>query len=268
MMKCPACAKGLGIRALASATPGRPFSCRHCGAALKIDVKRAGWLAVTTILLCLVPLAGLLPGGLSVVWIVAVLVGAAYFYGSLAASYDPNAPLSVRAKGGAFELLADGVRYRGTLHSYADVLHLSRYARRTSINFIPVENYLRLRVHLKGEREPVTLQNRLGISTEGLQEIYERLAEKTFVARVRRYLGQLEKRGYFEFGGARFRPDGRIAFGTRELDLRTAKLSLEPFRLVVNPPGLFNRRRHVDAETDKDVLLSLMQKLYGITFNA
>ena len=221
-------------------------------------------LAAAAIVLCLFPLA--LPGGLALPWIAVVLAGALFTYLSFAVPYDPDAALSFRAKGGLFEVLAEGVRYRGQLYSYADVLHLSRYARKQSINWIPVEEFVRLRVHFKGMKEPVTLQNSWGLlmTTSGLEEIYLRLAQKTFPGRMLRYLSQLQRSGHFVYGGAHFHADGKVTIGKAQLDLRTAKLSLEPFKLIINPPGMFNRKRSIDTEIDQDVLLALMEKRYGI----
>ncbi len=269
-MKCPKCGGGLGFKSALSTSPGKPFACKSCACMLKIDTRRAGMVAVAALLLCMVPFTGLIPDYLVLFWVIAVCGAAFYAYVSLAAPYDPDAVLSFRARGGLFEVLPEGIRYGNQLYSYADVLHLSRYASKTSFNFIPMVEFLRIRVHFKGVKAPVTLQNRLGLimTTSGLQEIYIRLAEKTFAARVRRYLSQLERKAHFEFGGARFHGDGKVSFGEKQLDLHSAKLSLEPFKLVIDPPGMFNRKRKVDTETDQDVLLALIEKLYGITFRA
>ncbi len=260
----------MGLRSALSSAPGKPFACRSCGDLLKIDTKRAGMLAVIAVLLCLVPLTGLVPGALTLFWVIAVCVGAFVAYVSLAAPYDPDAVLSFRTGGGLFEILQEGIRYRNQLYSYADVLHLARYARKTSINFIPLEEFLRIRVYFKGVEEPVLLQNSWGLimTTSSLQEIYVRLAEKTFAARIRRYLAQLDRAGYFTYGGARFHRDGKVSFGEKQVELRGAKLSLEPFKLVINPPGMFARKRKVDTEIDQDVLLALLEKFHGISFRA
>ena len=136
--------------------------------------------------------------------------------------------------------------------------------------FIPVSDYLRIRVHLQGGAQPITLENKAGLlfTTAGLQEVYERLAERTFRHRLGGYLLQLERHGYFEYGGARLHRKGEIEIGDAKLDVRTAKFTLGAFELVIDPPGMFNRKRKIATETDQDVLLALLKQMYGIAFKS
>ena len=170
--------------------------------------------------------------------------------------------------GGTLELRPEGIRYKGETHQYSTVTHLGRYASRTSFNFIPVIDFLRLRIHIQGREKPITVQNGIGLvfTTSSLQKIYERLVEKTFQHRVRAYLKQLETKGFFEYGGARFFSSGEVEMKNHKYDLRTSKLGLEPFHLVLKDPSFFAIKRKISADIDKDVFLTLLKKLWGISF--
>lgn len=264
-MKCPRCGKWLGIRRLITAVPGRPFACARCGGLLKTGVRDSTLLALAAIPLAVAPLF-FLPNLLRLLWSLAFLPLALYAYARLAKPFDPAEVLAYRG----VELLPEGVRYGGEVHAYSAIPHLERFARRTEIHFVSVGEYLRVRVHREGGAQPIVLENKAGLvfSTAGLEELYERLAERTFRYRLRRYLLQLERHGHFEYGGARFHRNGEVEIGPARLDVRTAKISLQPFALVLNPPGLFNRRREIDAETDRDVLLALLEQVYGLRFKS
>jgi hypothetical protein len=269
-MKCPRCGGWLGMRRIVKAVPGRPFACPKCARLLKIGVLEAAKRIFAGLVIVFGPMY-VIPPPYGVLWLLAAGAGAFYWYARLAQPFDPAETLSYPAGGGLFELLPQGVRYRGELHPYSAITHIDRYARSTVIlHVIPIEDYLRVRVHLQGGSQPIQLENKSGLlfSAAPLREVYERLAERTFTHRGRAYLMQLERHGYFEYGGARFHRSGEVAIGDAKLDLRTAKLSFEPFKLVLDPPGMFNRKRRIEAETDQDILFALLGKVYGISFKA
>ncbi len=168
-----------------------------------------------------------------------------------------------------FELLPDAIRYKGKTYPLSAVVHLSRFARKSSLNFIPMEDFLSLQIYIEGIAKPITIQNSLGLifTTSRLKKIYEKLVEKTFQKRVKSYLNQIESRGFFEYGGARFFPSGDILINDWKINLGTAKIWLEPFNLVLkNPTGLFSGKRRISTDIDQDVFLALLKEIYGIKF--
>ena len=184
--------------------------------------------------------------------------------------------LKYRASSGKFwefqskiELLQDSISFRGKIYPYSSVVHLGRYARKTSFNFIPVEDFLRLRIYVVGLEKPITLKNSLGLifTTSTLKKIHQRLIEKTFQLRAKRYFMQIESMGYFEYGGARFCPAAEVLIKDKKINLRTAKVWLEPFEFVLKESaGFFARTRRVNTEIDQDVFLMLLKEIYGISF--
>lgn len=177
--------------------------------------------------------------------------------------------LTYRMLTGKIELFPDAICYRGKFYTYSSVVHLGRFARRTSIYFIPIEDFLRLKIYIDGIKKPITVQNSMGVifTTSRLKTIYERLVEKTFQQRVKSYLKQLEGKGFFEYGGAKFFPTGDVLIGNQKINVRTAKVWLEPFKFVLKEPtGFFARKRRISTDIDQDVFLALLKEIYGIKF--
>ena len=177
--------------------------------------------------------------------------------------------LTCRTLTGKLELLSDAIRYKGKTYPLSAVAHLGRFARKTSVNFIPMEDYLRLRIYLEGTVKPISIQNNIGLifTTSRLKNIYEELVEKTFQKRAKSYLNQIESKGFFEYGGARFFSSGDVLIGNWKINLGTAKIWREPFNLVLKKPtGFFSRKRRLSTDIDQDVILALLNEIYGIKF--
>ena len=165
------------------------------------------------------------------------------------------------------ELLPDAIFYREKTYPYSSVVHLGRFARKTSVNFIPLGDYLQIRIYIEGIEEPITLKNSVGLigTTSRLKKIYEKLVEKTFRIRFKRYLKQIESKGFFEYDGAKFFPPGDVLINDQKINLHTATLWIEPFGLVLKEPtGLFARKQRISTDIDQDVFLSLLKEIYGI----
>lgn len=175
--------------------------------------------------------------------------------------------LAYRTLTGKLELLPDALRYKGQSYPYATVVHLGRYARTTSVNFIPMSNYLRIRIYIESIDKPITISNG-GIFTASLKRIYERLVKKTFETRSEKYLRQITSNGCFDYGGAKFIPPNEILINNHMINLRAAKVSLESFELVVKEPnGMFAKKRRISTEIDQDIFLVMLQRFYGITLS-
>ena len=171
--------------------------------------------------------------------------------------------------GKKLELLFDHLNYEGHPYSYADVIHLGRYAQRTSVNFLPMENYVRIKIYLRNNSKPITIANSFGlIGTAGkIKKAYELLVEKTFQLRIKSYLEQIDTAGFFEYSGAKFFASGDVLIKNEKINLRTAKMWLEPFNIILKEPtGLFARKRKISTDIDQDVFLALLKEIYGIKF--
>ena len=202
-MKCPSCGKGYGVGSVLRTSPGTPLDCKNCGAALRIDPKRAGVIAVIAVALCLLPLLGFLRPGWELFWILGVCGAAFYAYASQAALHNPEAVLKFSGWfSDKVELWPKDLLYKERRYPYEAVTHLARYARKTSIEFVPMEEYLRL-------------------------------AEKTFHARIGNYFLPLQAKGYFEYAGARFERTGDASRDGKKVNLSNAKVTLEPFLLII-----------------------------------
>ena len=65
---------------------------------------------------------------------------------------------ALRAGGAALGLLAESFRYNDAEFLHEDVTHLGRYAKRTSVNLIPVSDSLKITVHLRDRSEPLVMR--------------------------------------------------------------------------------------------------------------
>src|SRR5882672_4130062 len=90
---------------------------------------------------------------------------------------------------GVPELLPHSFRYNRKEYSYDSLLHIGRFARRTSVNFVPVGSHVEINLWVRGIRTPITLTNLIGLAgTErGLEDLYRSLSERTFRTRMAAY---------------------------------------------------------------------------------
>ena len=171
---------------------------------------------------------------------------------------------------GKFELLQNAIRYRGSTYPISSVVHLGRYAKRTSVNFIPMMDFLRIRIYIDKLEKPITIQNSIGLlfTTSTLKKIYAQLVEKTFGARIEAYLNEIRNEGFFEYDKAKFFPSGEVSIGRKKINLHSTKLWIEPFSLILREStAIFARKYRISMDIDRDVFLALLKGLYGIQFD-
>ena len=140
------------------------------------------------------------------------------------------------------------------------MLTIERYARSTSVNWIPVGEFVELKIWLRGELNPIALTASFSGTAVALNDIYRQFAEKTFATRAKIYLDQLQARGFIDYGGARFFANGEVEKSGIRTDLRKARLSQSPFELVIAGSSSFA----VSTRKDVDVFVSLLQRLFGV----
>lgn len=165
------------------------------------------------------------------------------------------------------ELLSEGIRYDNKIYLYTSITHLGRYARRSSVNFIPLGDYLRIVIYIEGLSEPIILENNFGLigTTGKIKKIYEKLVSLTFTQRVNNYLEQIKSRGFFEYAGAKFYTSGEVLIKEQKYHIKTAKMWIEPFEYVMKQPkGLFGVTEKISTKIDADVFYTLLKHLYEI----
>lgn len=173
--------------------------------------------------------------------------------------------LGYRTLTGTLELRADGIYHKGRLYPYSSVVHLGRYASTTFFNFIPMQNYLRIKIYIEHVDKPITVHN-WWMFTGRLKKMYERLVQETFEIRANRYLNQLKTSGFYEYSGARFVPPNEVQIKNEKFDLRAMKISLAPFEFEVKQRRFFSRARRISTEIDQDVFFTLLKELFRISF--
>ncbi len=172
--------------------------------------------------------------------------------------------------GRKLELLPDNIKYEGHHYPYEDIVHLGRYAQRFSINFLPMGDYVRIKIYLNSKSKPITIANSFGLigTTGTIKKAYEILVEKTFQNRIGSYLKDVKDKGYFVYGKAKFYQSGNIVIGKKEFNIKETKLWLEPFKLVLKPnTGILTKKKRISTDLDQDVFLTLLKEIYGITFS-
>jgi hypothetical protein len=168
-----------------------------------------------------------------------------------------------------FELSQDAFQFNGNAYPLSSITHIDRFRRRTSVNFIPIGDVLRLRIHVLGLEQPITVRNGgLAFTTGNLNRIYERLAERTYESRASGYLQQIKSKGSFEYAGATFFSNGELAIKGRRIQLRAEQISLAELSVIVKEKsGWFGRKHRISVERDTDVFFALFKQLYGLSFS-
>lgn len=173
-----------------------------------------------------------------------------------------------RFQSSKLQLMSDSIRYKGRDYPYHSVIHLGRLARRSSVNFIPVGEYLRITIYIKGLSEPIKLDNNIGIigTTRRIKKAYQLLVERTFETRLNSYLLELEKQDYFQYGDARFYRSGEVTIGSKKFSVKTSRIFIKPFAIIFRDQGLFGEKEKISTEIDQDVFFALLEAIYGVTF--
>lgn len=178
-------------------------------------------------------------------------------------SDDTTAPLKV----GGLELLADSFLWQGSVeYPYSAVTNLRRYARRTSVNLIPVSHSVQIGITIGGSLELQVGNSGLPFTGGKVEKAFQALANSTFQYRALGYLEQLDEQGYFEYGGAAFDRDGDVRCSKLTANMKTAGFLWEPFELLIKPAGagLFGKKLTISTLVDPDVFVYLIHQLYRI----
>lgn len=180
-------------------------------------------------------------------------------------------PMGVRGEldvGNVFlQLGSNSFQYNREQFLYEDVIHLVRYAKRTSVNYVPVWRELRVELFLRGRDEPLRLAHYASsLSRTGkLPEVCDFLQRRTFAPRLAGYVTQLEEYGSFDYDGVQFFPSGVAYHGRRRLRLDDCVVSYEPFEMQFRRKDeRFGSRLVLDTTVDEDVFFTLLHELYGI----
>lgn len=127
--------------------------------------------------------------------------------------------------------------WTGEEYGYEDVAHFRRYAKLTSVNFIPVSQSLRVTVYIRDRDDPIILKNKLSIpgTTGKLADAYAALSKATFSSRASSYLREWSECGYFDYDGRRFLDTGEIQHPGGTIDLDLCTYSRAPFEVRFKP---------------------------------
>lgn len=99
-------------------------------------------------------------------------------------------------------------------------------------------------------------------TTARLQKVYEKLVKQTFDFRVRYYLEQIATKGFFEYDGAKFFPNGDVLINNQKINLHTAKIWRKLFKLVLKEAtGIFGRKQRINTDIDQDIFFALLKKI-------
>lgn len=179
-------------------------------------------------------------------------------------------------------------RWRGRSVAYSDIEGVSFTATvtRHSVNGIPTgKSYAaELRLHLDGST--IEIEPEKGwfgkLKEEGmiaLQRASEVFSELSFTGRVEIYERQVAERGFFNFNGVQFHKDGHLFRDGREVGSvrdESTGFFLEPFTLILTKKkkslgdrlrsALSNSDIRIDLTRDRDCLLYMLKKLYGVAW--
>ncbi len=177
--------------------------------------------------------------------------------------------ISIWTLTGRFILLDDGFEYKNIFYPFSKVVHIHRYAQKTSLNFIPLENHLKIKLYVNERNWPITLGSTVlpGFRSK-VDKAYEILANETFKYRISHYLYELDNNGYFYYQNYRFYKNGDVTYRDTTFSVHDVDIWLETFKLVFKiKKGIFGKKIRVSTLIDQDVILALLDHCYGITFS-
>ena len=194
---------------------------------------------------------------------------------------------------------SDQFMHAGNEYLYSQVTSLAYYAVKTTykLNFVTnrVTYNTDIDIYIEGIGHPLEIrqdgsswallllphyfeEKQTREKATSVTQLYSRLAEKTFVYRMERYLQIIEEFGCFSYDGKRFFPDGSVLDSTGQVNLRTGRVYKRPFEVFVRLPKSIGKKLiHrfvkdqdfvISTKHDADVFFALLEKLYGIRWSS
>lgn len=188
-----------------------------------------------------------------------------------------------------FQLYEDSFSYKDKVYDFANIktiyfewMNINQY-----MNFTKIQEAQKIDLKLymlDGEKIRIAFDER-GFwygskekkkeDIDNLKEVYSFIAKKTFQNRHSNYLRQIEKNGFFEYGGCQFYPNNKIVFRGRDFLLNSSTfVNLGSWiEMRKKDWGLLNKVKReltltklpsFETNEDTDVLFFLLDKLFGL----
>jgi hypothetical protein len=175
-------------------------------------------------------------------------------------TFDYDAVDSLRFEYTSIKLMAGGLVHQGTVHHPELDIYIRNH-----------KQPLKLRLPWRFVANPATHTKK---KADEMLAVYDELSRRTFSARARRHVTQIEKEHYFTYDSKRFAEDGRVfsQSGSILFVLSEVQLLKYPFHLrcvvkdnIFDKMSLMLTRSYiVKTQYDRDVFFALLDQMYHI----
>ena len=145
---------------------------------------------------------------------------------------------------------------KGDRINYEDILSLEWYWISRTINFLNFQD-TELTLYDKNRDVIGYLFCRNCRKTPPLVSLYIHIAKKTYLNRLKRYTREIDERGFFSYGNAKFYTDATVERKDGKV-FSLENVKIEAFFLYLHSGGLFGPRMTIDMKIDGDVIRSLI----------
>ena len=188
-----------------------------------------------------------------------------------------------------FQLHEDSFVYKDRLYKFADIkniyfewMNINQYR-----NFTKIQEAQKIEVKLlmtDGDKIRISFdesgfwygsKKKKEEDINNLKEVYSYIAAKTFENRLSYYLRQIEKNGFFEYGGCQFYPNNKIGFQGRDFLLNSSTFVNWGSWIEMRKKnwGMLDKMKReltltklpsFETNEDTDVIFFLLDKLFGL----
>jgi hypothetical protein len=154
----------------------------------------------------------------------------------------------------------DSIEYQDHDYTYDMVINVGFYWLKTSINFVPTDSEIQLNLSMKGIRDVVHVLisaewGNFPLFSGGYKKVknihnaFLYVSYMSFPFRYNNVVEFINKNGYFEYDGIKFRIDGAMEKGEIRCNIRDGKLRKHPFALeFVTKRNVSSKMRHSKQE--------------------
>ena len=146
---------------------------------------------------------------------------------------------------------------KGDRINYKDILSLEWYWISSTINFILNIQKTELTLYNENKDAIAYLFSQKFHKAPPLVALYTHIAEKTYLNRLKHYTREIDEKGFFLYGNAKFYTDATVEKNDGKI-FSLENVTIEAFSLYLRSGGLFGPKMTIDMKIDGDVIRSLI----------
>jgi len=153
---------------------------------------------------------------------------------------------------------------KGDRINYEDILSLEWYWISTTINILLNIQKTELTLYDENRDAIAYLFSKKSYKAPPLVALYNHIAEKTYLNRLKRYTREIDEKGFFSYGNAKFYTDATVERSDGKV-FSLENATIEAFSIYLRASGFFGPKMTINTKIDGDVIRSLIKLFFKNT---